>query len=120
MASLINGYIESKKLKSMDQAKLINGKKGIRIPITIQIKEESRFGNNADIFIQQSQEERENKVPRHYIGNAKVVWTDGVITKAEKDDSNFQGSSNQSSSSIESPFPIADNVSEEDDDDLPF
>ena len=32
----------------------------------------------------QSKEEREAKEAKTYIGNGKVVWTDGVITKADK------------------------------------
>ena len=35
------------------------------------------YGNNASIMISQTQEEREAKKPRTYIGNGKVVWTDG-------------------------------------------
>ena len=41
------------------------------------------YGNNASIFFQQSKEERESKVPKKFVGNGKVAWTDGNIVKAE-------------------------------------
>jgi hypothetical protein len=41
------------------------------------------YGNNASIWVQQTKEERESKAPKKYVGNGKVQWTDGNITKAE-------------------------------------
>ena len=40
------------------------------------------------MYEQQSKEERENKVPKKYIGNGSVVWNDGKITNAEKKEVN--------------------------------
>jgi hypothetical protein len=37
-------------------------------------------------MISQTQEEREAKKPRTYIGNGQVVWTDGNIVKAEREE----------------------------------
>jgi len=34
----------------------------------------------------QTKEERDAKVQKNYLGNGKVVWTDGNITLAEKEE----------------------------------
>lgn len=94
MASIINGSIKVDELKKIDQTKIIEGKKGNYIPITIKVNDESRYGNNVQIFIQQSPEEREAKLDRHFIGSASVIWTDNKIVKGEKggdDDAPQQG-----------------------------
>jgi len=43
-----------------------------------------KFGNNVAITLQQTKEQREAKTDKVYLGNGKVVWTDGKITLAEK------------------------------------
>jgi hypothetical protein len=112
MASIINGYIKLDQFKKIDRNKIIRGEKGDRIPITISVNDESRYGNNCDIFIQQSVEERQAKSGRHYIGNASVIWTDGNVTKGQKEGNN--------SGAPKPPFPIADQKPAGDIDDLPF
>lgn len=112
MATIINGYIKLDQFKKIDRNKIIRGDKGDRIPITVMVNDESRYGNNCDIFIQQSQEERQAKSGRHYIGNASVIWTDGNITKGQKEDNN--------SGPLKPPFPVADKKPADDIDDLPF
>jgi hypothetical protein len=52
----------------------------------MSVNDETRYGNNASIMISQTQEEREAKKPRTYIGNGQVVWTDGNIVKAEREE----------------------------------
>lgn len=113
MATIINGYIKLDQFKQINPDKIIRGEKGDRIPITVMVNDESRYGNNCDIFIQQTQEERQAKSGRHYIGNASVIWTDGNITKGTKEDNNSGG--------IKAPFPTADaSPKKQDFDDLPF
>jgi len=115
MASIINGYIKLDQFKKINPNKIIRGEKGDRIPITISVNDESRFGNNCDIFVFQSKEERDAKLGRQYIGNASVVWTDGNITKGQKDNSQNNGDG------VSPPFPIAQEVKPNNDfDDLPF
>ncbi len=36
-------------------------------------------GNNIKFFEMQTKEEREQKFPKNYVFNGKVVWTDGII-----------------------------------------
>ena len=52
---------------------------------TMRIEDETgKFGNNAGMWDQQTKEERDAKTERHYTGNAKVVWTDGKVSVAVK------------------------------------
>jgi len=73
MASIIKASIN---LNEIPKHKIIDGKKGKYLPITITINDEvDKFGNNASIFESQSKEEREAKTPKNYLGNGKVIWT---------------------------------------------
>ncbi len=75
MASIIAASID---LTKIDKSKIIEGKKGKYLPITITINDEvDQFGNQGPIVVQQSKEEREAKVAKTYLGNVKVVWSNG-------------------------------------------
>jgi hypothetical protein len=75
MASIINASIN---LNNIDKSKIIEGKKGKYLPISIVINDEvDQFGNQGPITIAQSKEEREAKSAKTYLGNVKVVWTNG-------------------------------------------
>ena len=105
MASILAGYID---LTKIDKSKITDGKNGQKfLDISISINDESRFGRNASISIGQSKDEREAKQPKVYVGNAKVVWTDGTITKAVADGENVN-TTPQAPTAVEG------------DDDLPF
>ena len=81
MSSLINLGID---LTKIDKSKLKDGK---YLSLTISVNDTlDKYGNNASCFISQSKEEKEAKVKKTYLGNGKVVWTDGKITKAEKNE----------------------------------
>ena len=50
----------------------------LKIPITITINDEvDNYGNQGPVVVEQSKEEREAKAPKVYLGNVKVVWTNG-------------------------------------------
>ena len=75
MAPIIKASIN---LNQVPKDKIINGKKGKYLPITITINDEvDQFGNQGPLMVEQSKEEREAKVPKVYLGNVKVVWTNG-------------------------------------------
>ena len=75
MAGIIKASIN---LNNIDKSKIIEGKKGKYLPITITVNDEpDQFGNQGPVCIEQSKEEREAKSPKTYLGNVKVVWTDG-------------------------------------------
>ena len=75
MASIIATSIN---LNEIPKDKIIIGKKGKYLPITISVNDEpDQFGNQGPVTVQQSKEERESKVAKVYLGNVKVVWTNG-------------------------------------------
>ena len=87
MATLINLSIDVEKLPKQ---KFVKGKKGTYYNFTIAVNDETRFGNNVSAYDSQTKEEREAKKNRDYIGNGKVVWTDGSIIVAEREEQDAQ------------------------------
>mgnify|MGYP005678171883 FL=1 len=75
MASIIKTSIN---LNEIPKDKIINGKKGKYLPISITINDEpDQFGNQGPVIVEQTKEEREAKAAKTYLGNVKVVWTNG-------------------------------------------
>ena len=75
MASIIATSIN---LNNIPKDKIIEGKKGKYLPITITLNDETdQFGNQGPVVVQQSKEERDAKTEKVYLGNVKVVWTNG-------------------------------------------
>lgn len=83
MSALINFSLD---LSKLPKDKIIKGKKGQYINLTASINDETRFGNNVSVFVSQSADERENKDSKTYVANGKVVWTDGNIVRAEREE----------------------------------
>ena len=106
MASIIKASIN---LNEIPKHKIIDGKKGKYLPITITINDEvDQFGNQGPILVEQSKEERDAKAAKVYLGNVKVVWTNGTnVAAAPKPD--YQGNLPQQAQ--RAPAPV---------DDLPF
>jgi|TARA_R110002124_G_scaffold60696_2_gene166391 hypothetical protein len=94
MGAIINASIDIKALPNHKFQTEKNGK--IYYDFTIIINDETRFKNNVWITDNQTQEEREAKVPRKTLGNGSVVWIDngkgqksdkeGIIQLAVKDE----------------------------------
>ena len=75
MAGIIKCSIN---LNAIPKDKIIQGKKGKYLPITLTINDEiDNFGNQGPVVVEQSKEEREAKAPKTYLGNVKVLWTNG-------------------------------------------
>ena len=85
MASIIKASIN---LNEIPKDKIYVGKKGKYLPITITINDEvDQFGNQGPVVVEQSKEEREAKQQKVYLGNVKVVWTNGDnVTAAPRTD----------------------------------
>ena len=83
MSTIISASIDLAKIdkKSIYEK---DGKKYLSLQISVN--DETKFGNNVSIAIGQTKEQREAKADKTYLGNGKVVWTDGKITLAEKQD----------------------------------
>ena len=92
MASLITASIN---LSKIDKSKIIEGKKGQYLPITISLNDDlDQFGNQGNMTISQSKEEREAKVDKSYLGNVKVVWTNGDnVSAAPREEQQTQSNS---------------------------
>ena len=101
MAGIIKTSIN---LNSIPKDKIIQGKKGKYLPITITLNDElDQFGNQGPVVVDQTKEERDAKEAKTYLGNVKVVWTNGNnVEPAPRDNAPAQ------------PAPVAD------DKDLPF
>ncbi len=77
MAGIVKGSIN---LSNIPKDKIIVGKKGKYIPVSITVNdEEDQFGNFGPIIVDQTKEEREAKAPKTYLGNVRVVWSNGTF-----------------------------------------
>ena len=69
-------------LNEIPKDKIIIGKKGKYLPISITLNDElDQFGNQGPVIVSQSKEEREAKQAKTYLGNVKLVWTNGEVKK---------------------------------------
>lgn len=94
MASIIKASIN---LAAVPKEKIINGKKGKYLPITITLNDEvDPYGNQGPIIVDQSKEEREAKAEKTYLGNVKVVWSNGQNVNAAPRDGQQQAAPAQS------------------------
>ena len=75
MASIIKTSIN---LNNIPKDKIFVVKKGKYLPITITLNDEQdQFGNQGPVVVEQTKEERDAKAAKTYLGNVKVVWTNG-------------------------------------------
>ena len=94
-------------LSKIPKDKIYKGKKGSYLPITITINDElGNYGDNGPIIVEQTKDERDAKADKVYLGNVKVVWTNGTNVDAAPREGGGQ--------------PKAALVAEVGDDDLPF
>ena len=105
MASIINASIN---LNNIDKTKIIDGKKGKYLPITITLNDEvDQFGNQGPIIVAQNKEEREAKTAKTYLGNVQVVWTNGTnVPPAPRDGQQAQAQPAKSLSPQEDDLPF--------------
>ena len=47
-----------------------------------------QFGNQGPVVVEQTKEERDAKAPKTYLGNVKVVWTNGNNVEVAPRDNN--------------------------------
>ena len=75
MASIVKASIN---LNAIPKEKIFVGKKGKYLPITVTLNDElDQFGNQGPVVVEQTKEERDAKAPKTYLGNVKVVWSNG-------------------------------------------
>ena len=85
MSAIINVSLRVDKLP---KEKFVSGKDGaVYYNFTISVNDEAnQYGQNVSLTDSQTQEEREAKKPKVYLGNGNVVWTNGEIKTAPKKD----------------------------------
>tara|TARA_R100000900_G_scaffold141102_1_gene121947 strand:+ start:180 stop:491 length:312 start_codon:yes stop_codon:yes gene_type:complete len=82
MAGIIKTSIN---LSAIPKDKIITGKKGKYLPISITVNDEpDQFSNQGPVAVDQTKEEREAKQPKTYLGNCRVVWTNGTFPEPIK------------------------------------
>ena len=86
MASIIKTSIN---LNAIPKDRIFVGKKGKYLPITITLNDEpDQFGNQGPVVVEQTKEERDAKAAKTYLGNVKVVWTNGQNVDTAPRDNN--------------------------------
>ena len=102
MASIIKTSIN---LEAIPKDKIYVGKKGKYLPVTITINDElDQFGNQGPVVVEQTKEERDAKAPKTYLGNVKVVWTNGQNVDAAPRDMNSAPAPAPASAEDDLPF----------------
>jgi hypothetical protein len=97
MSAIIN---VSMRVDALPKEKFISGKDGkVYYNFTVSVNDEAnQYGQNVSLTDSQTQEEREAKKPKVYLGNGNVVWTNGEIKIAPKKD--------KATASVESDLPF--------------
>ena len=102
MASIIKTSIN---LNSIPKDKIYQGKKGKYLPITITLNNElDQFGNQGPVVVEQTKDERDAKAAKTYLGNVKVVWTDGNNVDTAPRDNNQRAAAPASAPAEDLPF----------------
>jgi len=104
MASIIKTSIN---LNNIPKDKIFVGKKGKYLPITITLNNEpDQFGNQGPVVVEQTKDERDAKAAKTYLGNVKVVWTDGNNVDKAPYDSNQPTASASAPAAAEEDLPF--------------
>jgi len=65
-------------LDNIPKDKIYKGKKGSYLTVVVTVNDDvDQFGNQGPVYVDQTKEERDSKEPKTYLGNVRVVWTNG-------------------------------------------
>mgnify|MGYP003143567031 CR=1 FL=1 len=102
MAGIIKTSIN---LNAIPKDKIFVGKKGKYLPITITINDEvDQFGNQGPVVVEQTKEERDAKAAKTYLGNVKVLWTNGTFPDRVPFENGSAPQNNESKDEPDLPF----------------
>ena len=94
-------------LSGIPKDKIIIGKKGKYLPISITLNDElDQFGNQGPVIVSQSKEERAAKEAKTYLGNVKLVWTNGEVKKFDNPQQGQQAVAPVAAAVIEDDLPF--------------
>lgn len=85
MSAIINLYIKKETLETLLKGIEKKGLNGIGVDVSIN-NESNKYDQDATMTVSQNKEDRQAKKPKFYIGNGRVVWTDGLISVKKKHD----------------------------------
>jgi hypothetical protein len=89
MAGIVKASID---LTKIPKDKIVKGKKGQYINIVVNVNNDvDQFGNQASVVVDQTKDERDAKSPKVYLGNGKIVWSDGQFADPAPRDENRGG-----------------------------
>ena len=105
MASIIKTSIN---LEAIPKDKIFKGKKGSYLPITITLSDDvDQFGNQGPVCVEQFKDERDAKNPKTYLGNVKVVWTNGDnVTTAPREDGGAPAPAQNKATTVDDDLPF--------------
>ena len=83
MSALADIYIKKEVLETLLTTIRKKGQKGVSLTLSIN-DNTNDYGQNVSGFVSQTKEQREANTAKYYVGNGKVIWTDGKIVVAEK------------------------------------
>jgi len=75
-------------LNKVDKSKIVEGKKGKYLPLTVFVQDEKdKYDNNVAVIQSQTEDERKNKTAKNYVANGKVVFqSEGNVEQKAKDE----------------------------------
>lgn len=100
MSTLNSLYIKKEALETLLQVVNKKGEKGVELTIAIN-DEFNQYGQNISSWVSQTKDQREAKKPRYFVGNGKQFWPKVESTPKWEP-------------------PVAGQVEEDEDLDLPF
>lgn len=78
-------------LNKIDKSKIFEGKKGKYYELDVMVGNVDKYGNNVSVCNPTASKDEE----KVYLGQGKVVWTDGNIEVAPKENKPSQGPANE-------------------------
>lgn len=86
MSALGDIYIKKETLQTiLSVLEKGGGNQGKGISITLSINDDSnQYGQNISAYVSQSKEDRDAGKDKFYVGNGRIFWENGKITKGEK------------------------------------
>jgi activator of 2-hydroxyglutaryl-CoA dehydratase len=88
MGTMAEVWVKKETLKKMYETLDKKGEQGISLTISIA-DEMNKFQQNVDLFVKQTKEQQEAKIPRFYVANGGVFWSNSsplVITKQMREE----------------------------------
>jgi hypothetical protein len=83
MAAIITLSLKKEDIDNFPKSAIYEGKSTYYNLSVIINDDNDKFGQNVSVTAAQTQEEREAKKPKVFVGNGKVVWVKGDIKTAK-------------------------------------